>query len=84
MKQLFSDAGLNEPQCQQYDFGYEITDPQQWWDIIWNAGYRGMFDTMTVDQQVKFKQQHLAEVAALIEQNKNYLNVDVIISIGCK
>lgn len=84
MSKLFIDAGLSAPQCQQYDFGYEITHPQQWWDIIWNAGYRGMIETMTEEQQEKFKQQHLAEVAMLIEQKNNYLNVDVIISIGHK
>jgi len=84
MNQLFSDAGLSKPQCNQYDFGYEITDPQQWWDIIWNAGYRGMVETMTVEQQEKFKQQHLVEVARLIEQKNNYLNVDVIISVAHK
>lgn len=84
MKQLFSDAGLDSPQCQQYDFGYQITSPEQWWDIVWNAGYRGMLETMTEEQQKKFKQQHLGEVAALIEQKNNYLNVDVIISVGHK
>jgi len=84
MNQLFSDAGLDKPQCQQYDFGYQITSPEQWWDIVWNAGYRGMLETMTEEQQKKFKQQHLAEVAALIEQKNNYLNVDVIISVGHK
>jgi len=82
MDKLFLDAGLCKPQCQQYDFGYKITSPDQWWDIIWNAGYRGMLETMSEDQQEKFKQQHLAEIATLIEQNNNYLNVDVIISIG--
>jgi ubiquinone/menaquinone biosynthesis C-methylase UbiE len=84
MKQLFVNAGLSEPQCQQYDFGYKITDPQQWWDIVWNAGYRGMVETMTEEQQVKFKQQHLAEVATLIEQKNSFLNVGVIISVGHK
>ena len=84
MNQLFSDAGLSKPKCQQYDFGYEITSPEKWWDIIWNAGYRGMIETMTEDQQEKFKQQHLKEVAMLIEQKNNYLNVDVIISVGYK
>ena len=84
MKQLFSNAGLSEPQCKHYDFGYEITNPQQWWDIIWNAGYRGMVEMMSAEQQVTFKQQNLAEVEALIEQKSNYLNVDVIISVGQK
>jgi len=82
MDKLFLDAGLSRPKCQQYDFGYKITSPDQWWDIVWNAGYRGMLEAMTKEQQGKFKQQHLAEIAALIEQNNNYLNVDVIISVG--
>jgi len=84
INKLFSDAGLSKPQCQQYDFGYQISSTQQWWDIVWNAGYRGMLETMDKAQQEKFKQQHLAEVAALIEQNKSYLQVDVIISVGHK
>jgi len=84
MNQLFADAGLSKPQCQQYDFGYQITSTEQWWDIIWNAGYRGMLETMDAEQQARFKQIHLAEVDTLIKQNKNYLTVDVIISLGHK
>jgi len=84
MNQLFTDAGLKQPQCQQFDFGYIITSTEQWWDIVWNAGYRGMLEAMSEEQQGKFKQQHLAEVSSLIEQDKNYLNVDVIVSVGIK
>lgn len=84
MNQLFADAGLGQPQCRQYDFGYEISSTDQWWDIVWNAGYRGMLETMDKDQQQAFKTRHLAEVAELIENNQNYLTVDVIVSIGQK
>jgi len=84
MEALFEEAGLSKPKCQQYDFGYQITSKDQWWDIIWNAGYRGMLEAMDEEQLAKFKQQHLEEVDALIEQNNNYLNVDVIISVGRK
>jgi ubiquinone/menaquinone biosynthesis C-methylase UbiE len=84
MSALFTAAGLSKPQCRQYDFGYAISSPQQWWDIVWNAGYRGMLQAMDEDQLSRFKKSHLAEVATLIAQKNNYLNVDVIISIGHK
>ncbi len=84
MEQLYADAGLSQPQCNHYDFGYEITSTDQWWDVVWNAGYRGMIETMDKDQQQAFKTRHLAEVAELIENNQNYLKVDVIVSIGYK
>ncbi len=82
MKALFAGAGLGEPECMQYDFGYEITSTDQWWDIVWNAGYRGMIDSLDENQQQEFKSRHLAEVAELIENNQNYLKVDVIVSIA--
>lgn len=84
MNQLFSNAGLSKPQCQQYDFGLQISSAQQWWDIVWNAGYRGMLQAMDETQLNEFKEKHLQEVGALIEQKNNYLNVDVIISVGHK
>jgi len=84
MNQLFADAGLSRPQCKQYDFGYEITSADQWWDIVWNAGYRGMIESLDEEQKEEFRKQHLAEVAELIENNQNYLTVDVIVSIGQK
>ncbi len=84
MKQLFADAGLGEPQCKQYDFGYAITSTEQWWDIVWNAGYRGMLEAMDNDQLERFRTQHLAEVESLIKNDKNYMTVDVIVSIGQK
>lgn len=84
MNQLFADAGLSQPQCSQYDFGYEISSTDQWWDIVWNAGYRGMIESLDDEQKEEFRQQHLAEVAELIDNNQNYLKVDVIVSIGQK
>ncbi|HEY9200164.1 MAG TPA: methyltransferase domain-containing protein [Gammaproteobacteria bacterium] len=84
INQLFADAGLNQPQCRQYDFGYEISSTDQWWDIVWNAGYRGMIESLDDEQKEAFRKQHLAEVAELIENNQNYLKVDVIVSTGQK
>jgi len=82
MKKLFADVGLSEPECKQYDFGYTIVSTDQWWDIVWNAGYRGMLDSLGEDRLKEFKAQHLSEVAELIKNNKNYLNVDVIVSMS--
>lgn len=84
LKQLFADAGLGEPDCKRYDFGYAITRPEQWWDIVWNAGYRGMLEAMDKDQMERFRIQHMAEVSSLIETQQNYMTVDVIVAAGQK
>ena len=81
---LFEAAGLGDIQYHHIPLGYDIESPQQWWDVVWNAGYRGMLNQLTVEQQEQFKQQHFEEITALLKDGKVWMETEVILAIGHK
>jgi len=78
--ELFCEAQLPTPTYFHHDFGLEIPDAQFWWQIVWNAGYRGLLQMMDESQQREFKEQHLAEVQDILNQGETHLPVGVILA----
>ena len=35
--------------------GYQMTDPQMWWDVVWNAGWRALLNQMPAEEQLEFE-----------------------------
>lgn len=81
---LFQEAQIPNSVTYQKDIGYHLDPPEQWWDILWNAGFRGLIDQLSQKNLEKFKADHLKEVAALADSNGLWLEVDVLYTIGTK
>ncbi len=79
---LFAQAGLGAITVEQHDFGYWLTDATQWWDVIWNAGFRRLIAGVPSAQQPAFRTEHLAEVAALATAQGIRMPVPVLLSTG--
>jgi ubiquinone/menaquinone biosynthesis C-methylase UbiE len=62
---LFAQAGLHDIAVEQRDLGYFLADADEWWNVIWNAGFRRLVLNLAPAEQEPFKQQHLAEIGAL-------------------
>ena len=63
--------------------GYQMTDAQVWWDVVWNTGYRSLLDQLTEKQQIAFKEKHLNEIAELVADGI-WFNTEVLIAVGEK
>ena len=83
-RNLFQEAGLVNIATYQQDVGYYLTQPEQWWDILWNAGYRGLIDQLNDKDLEAFKKAHLKEVAALADPKGLWLEIDALFTIGTK
>ena len=81
---VFEEAGLNAPRCTAHDFGFELASADEWWGIIWSAGFRGMLQMMSDEQVVRFKEKHLQEVEGLLKDGQTRLDVRVIIGVSDK
>jgi ubiquinone/menaquinone biosynthesis C-methylase UbiE len=81
---LFEDAGLAQVITLQEDVGYFLPQVEQWWDILWNAGYRGLITQLSEIDLARFKKEHLAEVAAFDDGQGLWLDINVIYTIGTK
>lgn len=81
---LFETVGLGNIQYHHIPLGNDIEQPQQWWDVVWNAGYRSMLNQLTGEQQKQFKQQHFEEISQLLKDGKVWMETEVILAIGHK
>jgi ubiquinone/menaquinone biosynthesis C-methylase UbiE len=83
-KQLFERAKLANITVTQKNVGYYLANADEWWDIVWNAGYRRMVARLSARDQERFKQEHLAEIAAFRTDKGIWLDVGVLYTVGTK
>jgi len=83
-RQLFETAGLADIRIEQKNVGYYLDSQDEWWDIVWNAGFRRLVAQLSQNDQERFKQEHLEEVGALRTNEGIWLDVGVLYTIGTK
>jgi len=84
MSELFKDSGFGSVSAHVEDVSYYVKSSEQWWDILWNAGYRGLLNQLTGEQLQQFKQDHLAEIAQHITDKGLYIQVKTVFGVGVK
>ena len=81
---LFRGAGLKEIRVERKDLGYYLENADKWWDVIWNGGFRGLVEQLPAGDLVRFREEHLAEIEGLREEDGVRLNVEVLFAVGIK
>ena len=81
-RQLFTSAGLDDVRVEARNVGYHLKDPAEWWDIVWNAGYRRLVAQLSAVDQERFKKEHLAEIETLRSPDGIWLDVGVLYTTG--
>ncbi len=82
--QLFEFAGLTNVIVTRENVGYYLDSAQQWWDIVWNGGFRMMVSQLSTHDQERFKREHLDEVESLRTRDGIWLDVGVLFTCGKK
>jgi ubiquinone/menaquinone biosynthesis C-methylase UbiE len=80
--ELFEAAGLAQPHVASHDVGYLLRDPEQWWEVVWNAGFRSLIAALDEERLARFRQEHLAEVSELMTADGLPLDIGVLITRG--
>jgi len=83
-RELFERAGLTNTRVEKNPLGYYLTGPEQWWEVVWNAGFRRLVGQLVPEDQDRFKREHLAEVEALRSDQGIWLDVGVLLTVGTK
>ncbi len=83
-RQLFETAGLTAVSVEQKNVGYHLSGADEWWDIIWNAGFRRLVARLSPNDQERFKREHLEEVDGLRTEEGIWLDVGVLYTVGSK
>jgi len=84
MQDLFRDVGINAIKLYPEPLGCFMQSAQDWWDIVWNAGYRGLLNQLSPEEQDRFKQQHMEEIDQLCASQQTWLDTGVNIAIAEK
>ena len=82
IEQQFNAAGITDINFHHEPLGYQMTTDQQWWDAVWNAGWRGLLNQMSAEEQQQFEQQHREEIKAVIGEEGIWFNTEVLIAVG--
>lgn len=81
---FFGSIGLKQVKVERRNVGYYLENENEWWDVIWYSGYRGVVNQLSSDNVEKFKAEHLREVRAMSTRNGIWLDVEVLFTIGIK
>lgn len=81
-RRLFAKAGLTDIRVESKNLGYHLTNAEEWWEIVWNAGFRRLVNQLAAADQGRFKQEHLQEIEALRTERGIWLDVGVLFSSG--
>jgi hypothetical protein len=83
-RELFTKAGLTDIRIRRKNVGYYLENADQWWDIVWNAGFRRMVSRLNPEDRGRFKKEHLREIEALRIKDGIWLDVGVLYTVGTK
>ncbi|PSB28875.1 class I SAM-dependent methyltransferase [Chlorogloea sp. CCALA 695] len=64
--------------------GYYLQNVDDWWDIVWNTGFRHSVSQIAPEKLAQFKTEHLAEVRELATDKGIWLDVPAIFVVGKK
>ena len=84
---VFQQAGIHSLKIHPTPLRRAITDSAQWWELVWNAGWRSLLSALDDHSLAQFKHQHLANIDQLIQDAGPpglELNTDSLIAIAHK
>jgi len=78
---LFKKAGLRDIRVEQVEAGYRLNSPDEWWQLVWNAGFRGLVEQLGKDLP-RFKDEHLGKIGRLANGSGIRMEMGIIYSVG--
>lgn len=81
-KALVQAAGFPQVDIHPVPQTLSLSAAEQWWELIWSTGYRGMLENMPGEDLTAFKNQHLNEIEKLCTPNPLSIDTSTLIAIG--
>lgn len=81
---LYAAAGIDEVETHTVQVGYHLAGFDEWWDILWFSGYRGLLNQLPAKDLDSFRRAHRTEVERFSTDQGIWLNVEALISVGRK
>src|SRR5574341_237441 len=78
---LLRNAGFEEVQTFSEQAGYHLASAEEWWEIVWNSGFRGPLARLDAAQLPDVKREHLAEVEAGRTPQGIWVDVSIVYAL---
>lgn len=82
--ELYASVNLGDVRVVRKNLGYYLNNADEWWDVIWYAGFRGLVNQLAPHDLERFKQVHLQEIQQLAGNEGIWLDVEVLYTVGTK
>ncbi|VAX20133.1 hypothetical protein MNBD_NITROSPINAE02-1218 [hydrothermal vent metagenome] len=79
---LIDATKLGDVKIESKQIGYYLKDSGQWWEILWNSGYRGLLNQLDENDLMRFKRDHLKEVDQLAGGDGIWLDVEALYAVA--
>ena len=84
IKEQFNAVGITKVEIHHEPLGYQMTDPQSWWDVVWNAGWRSLLNQLSEEEQKTFEAEHIKEITNVLGNDGVWFNTEALIAVGEK
>ena len=81
---LYEAADLENLVTHTEQVGYYLAGFEDWWDILWYSGFRGLLNQLSPGDLDRFRKKHQEEIEKLASGDGIWLNVEVLIAVGHK
>jgi len=81
---LLQDAGLEQIEGRAEQLGYYLRTPQEWWEFVWNSGFRGPVSQLKPADLEHFKREHLVEIGQLVTDQGIWMDIATLFVWGHK
>lgn len=82
--ELLQQTGFEQIQVVSEQIGYHLNCADDWWEIIYNTGFRGFIDTLDNPQLAAFRQRHLENIKQHQTKDGIWMDVMTLFSSGQK
>lgn len=81
---LYASANLGDVRVVRKNLGYYLSSADEWWELIWYAGFRGLVNQLAPQDMERFKRAHLQEIQQLASSDGIWLDVEVLYTTGTR
>lgn len=82
MHTLFEESGFTQVKTFVEDVSFHMQGAEQWWELLWNAGYRGLINQLSEEDLIQFKREHLEEVNKHTSDVGLLIHINVLFGVG--
>ncbi|NOZ10272.1 MAG: class I SAM-dependent methyltransferase [Gammaproteobacteria bacterium] len=79
---LLEGASCSDVQLHHAQVGYHLQRVEDWWDVLWGSGFRGLLLQLDEKKRLQFQGEHLREIAPLAKENGIWMDVGVNLTVG--